>query len=65
MTTMEDQIKTALRNIAATATEIAETIDADPAEVQATLIEMDDAGDVLMRNGWYRLSEHAKGENND
>ena len=28
--------------------------------VQRTLIEMDDAGDVLMRGGWYRLSEAAK-----
>lgn len=65
MTTMKDQIKTTLRNIAATATEIAETIKADPAEVQATLIEMDDAGDVLMRNGWYRLSEHGKEQTDD
>ena len=63
--TLRNKIAETIRDVAASAVEIAETIDADPAEVQATLIEMDDAGDVLMRNGWYRMSEHAKGENND
>lgn len=29
-------------------------------EVQDTLIDMDDEGDLLMKNGWYRLSERAK-----
>lgn len=29
-------------------------------EVQNMLIEMDDEGDLLMKNGWYRLSEKAK-----
>ena len=29
-------------------------------EVQNMLIEMDDEGDLLMKNGWYRLSERAK-----
>jgi len=29
-------------------------------DVQNMLIEMDDEGDLLMKNGWYRLSERAK-----
>jgi hypothetical protein len=29
-------------------------------EVQNMLIEMDDDGFLLMKNGWYRLSERAK-----
>ena len=29
-------------------------------EVQDLLIEMDDDGDLLMKNGWYRLSERVK-----
>lgn len=29
-------------------------------EVQNMLIEMDDEGDLMMKNGWYRLSERAK-----
>ena len=29
-------------------------------EVQEALIQMDDDGDLLMKNGWYRLSERAK-----
>ena len=63
--TLRNKIAETIRDVAASAVEIAEATKADPAEVQATLIEMDDAGDVLMRNGWYRLSEHAKGENDD
>ena len=29
-------------------------------EVQDKLIQMDDDGDLLMKNGWYRISERAK-----
>lgn len=29
-------------------------------EVQEALIQMDDDGDLLMKNGWYRISERAK-----
>jgi hypothetical protein len=29
-------------------------------EVQDMLHKMDDDGDLLMKNGWYRLSERAK-----
>ena len=60
--TLRNKIAETIRDVAASAAEIAEATKADPAAVQATLIEMDDAGDVLMRNGWYRLSERAKGE---
>jgi len=37
-------------------------------EVQEILHQMDDDGDVIMRQGWYRLSEAAKmrlGERSD
>lgn len=36
---------------------IAQDIGADAREVQDALHDLDDAGRVLMRNGWYRLSE--------
>ena len=29
-------------------------------EVQDMLHKMDDDGDLLMKNGWYRISERAK-----
>jgi hypothetical protein len=29
-------------------------------EVQDMLHKLDDEGDLLMKNGWYRLSERAK-----
>lgn len=29
-------------------------------EVQDTLLEMDEDGSLLMKGGWYRLSERAK-----
>ena len=35
---------------------------ADRDKVQAALHQMDDAGDVLMRNGIYRISERARAE---
>ena len=31
--------------------------EATQAEVQASLHQLDDAGRVLMRNGWYQLSQ--------
>jgi len=37
--------------------DIAQGISGHPREIQDLLIEMDDAGDVIMRNGFYRLSE--------
>jgi predicted transcriptional regulator len=41
----------------ASAGEIAQGISAHPMEVQDLLIEMDDDNEVIMRNGFYRLSE--------
>lgn len=29
-------------------------------EVQGALLDMDEDGSLLMKNGWYRLSERAK-----
>jgi hypothetical protein len=42
------------------ASHIAEALRADVREVQDVLIELDDSGDLLMRNGIYRLSEARK-----
>jgi hypothetical protein len=39
------------------ASHIAEALHADLREVHDVLIELDDSGDLLMRNGIYRLSE--------
>jgi predicted transcriptional regulator len=41
----------------ASAGEIAQGISAHPRKVQDLLIEMDDDNEVIMRNGFYRLSE--------
>ena len=58
---MRDQILTYFRIIpAASAEMVASELGLDPREVQDTLIQMDDDGDLLMKNGWYRLSEVAK-----
>ena len=44
----------------ASAGTIAQEIGGHPREVQDLLIEMDDAGDVLMKNGIYRISAAAR-----
>lgn len=44
----------------ATAYEISEDFEWDLDDVQDSLIELDDEGKVLMRNGWYRLSEASR-----
>ena len=44
----------------ASAGEIAHGISGHPREVQELLIEMDDGGEVIMRNGFYRLSEASR-----
>ncbi len=41
----------------ASAGEISQNTGNHPREVQEMLIKMDDAGDVIMKNGMYRLSE--------
>jgi Mn-dependent DtxR family transcriptional regulator len=58
---MRDQILTYFRIIpAASAEMVASELGLDPREVQDMLIQMDDDGDLLMRNGWYRLSEKSR-----
>jgi predicted transcriptional regulator len=44
----------------ASAGQIAQETGNHPREVQDLLIQMDDDGDVLMKNGVYRLSEVAR-----
>ena len=44
----------------ANAAELAGHLEADVARVQQALIHMDDAGEVIMRCGWYRLSAAAR-----
>jgi len=41
----------------ANADQIAMDLGLGPREVQDVLIEMDDDGTLLMKSGWYRLSE--------
>lgn len=48
------------QNEGASAGAIAQEIGAHPREVQDLLIQMDDAGDVLMKGGIYRISEAAR-----
>jgi Mn-dependent DtxR family transcriptional regulator len=58
---MRDQILTYFRIIpAASAEMVASELGLDPRDVQDMLIQMDDDGDLLMRNGWYRLSEKSR-----
>ena len=45
---------------AAQAVTIAQAIGGHPRDVQEILIKMDDDGDVLMKNGIYRISEYAR-----
>ena len=48
------------QNEGASAGTIAQEIGGHPREVQDLLIQMDDAGEVLMKNGIYRISEVAR-----
>lgn len=48
------------QNESASAGTIAQEIGGHPREVQDLLIEMDDAGEVLMKNGFYRISAAAR-----
>jgi Mn-dependent DtxR family transcriptional regulator len=58
---MRDQILTYFRIIpAASAEMVASELGLDPREVQDMLIHMDDDGTLLMKSGWYRLSEMTK-----
>jgi DNA-binding transcriptional regulator PaaX len=57
---MRDTLKSYFRIIpAASAEMVAQELGLPQREVQETLHQMDDDGDVIFRNGWYRLSEAA------
>jgi len=61
MTTLHQSILAELRQAnALTTTEIAEAVNAHRDVVQAALHQLDDEGQVIMRNGLYRASEAAK-----
>jgi len=63
MTTLHKNILAELRQAnALTATEIAKAVNARRDCVQAALHHLDDAGKVILRNGFYRTSEAAKVE---
>ena len=55
---VKDKIMAHLRDIkiAAKAIDIAQAIGEDERAVQDVLLELDDAGMVIMRNGWYLAS---------
>jgi DNA-binding transcriptional regulator PaaX len=58
---MRDTLLAYLRIIpAASAEMMADDLGLSHRDVQDALHEMDDAGDVILRNGWYRLSAAAK-----
>ena len=58
---MRDQLLTYLRMVpAASAEMMAQELDLPQPEVQEALHQMDDDGDVILRQGWYRISEAAK-----
>ena len=66
---MRDTLKAYLRIIpSASAEMMAQELGLPRREVQETLHQMDDDGEVIMRQGWYRSSEAAKmrlGERSD
>lgn len=66
---MRDTLLSYLRIIpSANADMMAQELGLSPREVQETLHQMDDDGEVIMRHGWYRISEAAKmrlGERSD
>jgi predicted transcriptional regulator len=58
---MKNEILTYLRIVpAASAEMMAQELEQPQDQIQAALHNMDDDGDVILRQGWYRLSEAAK-----
>jgi predicted transcriptional regulator len=58
---MKNEILTYLRIVpAASAEMMAQELEQPQDQIQAALHGMDDDGDVILRQGWYRLSEAAK-----
>jgi len=49
-----------LKTSSASAGQISQELGKHPREVQDMLIQMDDDGDVIMKNGFYRISEVAR-----
>lgn len=61
MTPIKENIARLLRQVnALTAAEIAQTLTAPLSDVQSALHDMDDAGAVILRNGFYRASERLR-----
>lgn len=61
LTTLERDILKVIESVGATDNDdLANIIGESPRAVQDALIRLDDGGHVLMRNGWYRLSEAHK-----
>jgi len=59
---MRDKLLAYLRIVpSADAEMMAQDLGLSRRDVQTELHKMDDPGDVIMRCGWYRLSEKAKG----
>lgn len=58
---IERDILTCIEMVGATdADDLSNILGESPRAVQDALIRLDDAGHLLMRNGWYRLSEAHK-----
>lgn len=58
---IERDILTCIEIVGATdADDLTNILGESPRAVQDALIQLDDAGYLLMRNGWYRLSEAYK-----
>lgn len=63
MTPLQQNILRVLRQAnALTTAEVAMAVTAHREPVQAALHQLDDAGQVMMRNGFYRIAEAAKQE---
>lgn len=61
LTDLEQSIIACLRSINGTdVLDLSQILGIDAREVQNALHNLDDLGYVLMRSGWYRLSEAAK-----
>ena len=61
LTSLDRNILTCISMIGTTdADDLSSILGESPRAVQDALIKLDDAGYLLMRNGWYRLSEAHK-----
>jgi predicted transcriptional regulator len=61
LTTLERDILNCFEMIGSTdAEDLSSILGESPRAVQDAIIRLNDAGHVLMRNGWYRLSEAHK-----